>query len=232
MHLMMGWVRFVELNEKASKESSNKWTAISEALKALNRPASEIAGAWAFLSEEMKSKNEQRTKEFRKQMLAFPTKTQLRILACLIDDRGHPLWEIAEELKVDEGYLSHAIKELSDFGVVYRGKDRPSTRKKTRSRKPPEKRPEHPLYINKELEIIFNLHGRVEMKLDHLGTKAPITLKILSKWLEATEKECKNAGEGVRLDPKPFTDHEISSLMSGTYLIDFSKATQEIDKTT
>ncbi len=199
--LKMMWVKIVEKSERDER-------ALTEFLK--NNPV--VMGS-KMLWDGIKTRNEQIMKGHSKRLLAFPTKTQLRILACLIDDRGHPLWEIAEELEVDEGYVSRAIKELIDLEIVYPGERRPSTHKGTRSRKRPEKRPECPLYINKKLEIIYHLHKNVETKLAHLGAGAPKTLKILSKWMEDTKDACSEAGVGIRLDPKPFTDSEITALI-------------------
>jgi hypothetical protein len=174
------------------------------------------------------SQNEQSKREFKKRMLAIPTKTQLRILACLIDDHGHPLWEIAEELEADQGQISRAIDGLIKFNVIYRGTKRPSTHEiryeKVRGGKRPEKRPETPLYINKELEIITRLDHHVKFRLNHLGTKgtkAPTILEILSNWLDATKNTCKSAGLGRRLDPKPLTDEEIGSLSLGMWPDEF-----------
>ena len=52
-------------------------------------------------------------------------------------------------------------------------------------------------------------------------------LMILSKWLETTKDTCLNAGEGIRLDPKPFTDREIMALRIGTWPEDFNKKLSE-----
>ena len=83
------WVKIVEKSERDER-------ALTEFLK--NNPV--VMGS-KMLWDGIKTRNEQIMKGHSKRLLAFPTKTQLRILACLIDDRGHPLWEIAEELEVD-----------------------------------------------------------------------------------------------------------------------------------
>jgi len=222
----MIWVRSVEDHERAAREWAKNAVPVASGFF---QPGLAINLAINSITERARLKFEQRQKDFRRWMLAFPTKTQLRILACLIDDRGHPQWEIAEELRIDKGYISSAVNGLKDHEIVYRGADRLTTNRKTRS----PNRHEHPLYINKDPDIIFKLNNHVEMKLEHLGRKAPKTLKLLSKWLKATveaQEACLIVGERVRIDPKPLTDKEIKTLSLGLWPPDWDNAMQEVDK--
>ena len=71
------------------------------------------------------------------------------------------------------------------------------------------------------------------MKLEHLGGKAPKTLKLLSKWLKTTveaQEVCMNAGEGVILDPKPLTDKEIKTLSLGLWPPDWDNFLERAER--
>jgi len=95
------------------------------------------------------------------------TDTQLAILFRLVDDKGHPLWEIAEDIEIDEGYCSKQIKKLKELDMVYYGEDRESTR--FRSQSP--NRKEHPLYINKTGIILRKIRSGVKRKIEHHTSK-------------------------------------------------------------
>ena len=205
----MSWIRSLETDEQVIREF--KW---GMTLKS-SQPILKIIPT--NLPKELKVAFNQALRDHKKQMLAFPTKTELRILAYLIDDRGHPHWDIAEELRLDEGYTTNTIKKLLVRGLIYRGEKRPSTNRKARSRKSPEKRLEIPYYINKELNILSDLRNRVDLRLEHLGAKASPPLMMLSNWLEHTQENCMMVGEGIRLNARPYTDNEIRALGMGRW---------------
>jgi hypothetical protein len=152
------------------------------------------------------------------------TDTMLMILFYLVDDRGHPLWEIAETLEIDEGYCSKQIKKLKENDMVYTLEDRKSTRYRTTS----PNRLETPIYINKKWLILRRIRSGLERKLQHHTTKAnkefpkrghsQILLnqfRMFQRWLDITATACREAGRDVRLDPRPLSFPEMQALIYG-----------------
>jgi hypothetical protein len=70
---------------------------------------------------------------------------ELKILSLLADGKGHALWKMQDELKVDKGLLSRTLKGLKTKGLIY-NEERPL------ARSPGERGPqiEYPWYIQKD----------------------------------------------------------------------------------
>ena len=57
------------------------------------------------------------------------TKTQVKIILILLDNKGHAGWELAEYLGMEDSNLNPKLKELKKIGVIYKGESRLSKRK-------------------------------------------------------------------------------------------------------
>ena len=161
------------------------------------------------------------------------TDRQIEILAHLMDDQGHPLWEISQTLGYDEGYLSKKIKEMKDWRLIYHAEAK-SSRYRTRSPNMPEKR----LFINKEYNILLEIREQVVNRIEHhkplaerdrhfglqnsYGENIPTqhqilrnTFEMFSRWLDETIQEARAARRDrvKRLDPCPLTLAEMQALL-------------------
>jgi predicted transcriptional regulator len=52
------------------------------------------------------------------------TKTQIKIILILLDNRGHAGWEIAEYLEKEDSNLNPILKDLENKKIIYKGKSR------------------------------------------------------------------------------------------------------------
>jgi predicted transcriptional regulator len=152
------------------------------------------------------------------------TDTKLRILYYLINDRGHPLWEIAENLEIDESYCSKKIKELKEMDMIYKL----DVRKSTRFGPNHSNQMETPIYINKNYIILRKIQSGLERKQRHHIAKAnkefpkrdhsQILLnqfQTFQRWLDVTITACHEAGRDARLDPSPLSFRDMEALIFG-----------------
>lgn len=165
------------------------------------------------------------------------TDTQLSILCYLIDDEGHPLWEIARDLEIDEGYCSKQITKLKEMDMIYVFAEKKST--KWNSRSP--NRTEYHLCINKKFFVLQRIQNGLPRKIAHhaakvnrekslddnskineygepISSRSQILLNVLEpfqRWLDVTIQQCRKAGRDVRLDPKPLSYAEKQALFGG-----------------
>jgi DNA-binding MarR family transcriptional regulator len=71
--------------------------------------------------------------------------TELKVFAFLADDKGHALWQMCNEMNIDEGRLSKILKGLNSKGLIYkkeRSLDRPAGERGPKI--------EYPWYIQKD----------------------------------------------------------------------------------
>jgi hypothetical protein len=80
------------------------------------------------------------------------TKTQAKVILMLLDDKGHPEWEIAECLKMRECNLNPILNELKRREIVFTGL-RPSRRQHENKGMYGEK----PYYLSRELDSFRSL---------------------------------------------------------------------------
>jgi predicted transcriptional regulator len=56
------------------------------------------------------------------------TKTQAKVILVLLDNKGHPEWELAEYLEMEDSNLNRILKELEEMGLIFKGNIRSSRR--------------------------------------------------------------------------------------------------------
>ena len=78
------------------------------------------------------------------------TKTQVKVILILLDNKGHAGWELAEYLGKEDSNLNPILKDLKDMGIVYQGKSRLS---KKQHKKEGDYR-EIPYYLKMNIEAI------------------------------------------------------------------------------
>ena len=61
------------------------------------------------------------------------TKTQIKVILILMDDKGHPEWDIAETINMERSNLHKLLKELDSIGVIKQGEKRDTTRDRRRA---------------------------------------------------------------------------------------------------
>ena len=55
---------------------------------------------------------------------------QIKSILILLDNEGHPEWEIAHILEMEDSNLNPKLKELDNMGIIYQGDARPSSKPK------------------------------------------------------------------------------------------------------
>lgn len=100
--------------------------------------------------------------------------TELDILAILLDEEGHALWNIAEILNKEPSNLAHVLRRLEKREIIYRGKPRTTTKDHKTRRSQNYK--EFPYYINNDLVTFDTI---IDQLADHLlrGINDPTTAK-------------------------------------------------------
>ena len=81
------------------------------------------------------------------------TEPQFKVLMILFDDKGHPGWQLAEDLDMEESNLNPYLKKLEKRKFIIQGLPRIST--KPKRRKGDYK--EYPYYLNKDLGILGSI---------------------------------------------------------------------------
>lgn len=207
------WINTLEKNEKHATCIGKQ---IGYALAAMNETAHDnaeaISYALAAINEKVLANAATAMQEYEKRVKILG-KHDFRILTLLIDDEGHAGREIKSVLDIDKATVSRAMTKMEKLGIIYRGQPRPSRNKQARHKRP-EKNPEIPVYINKELENIYRLQNIVDYRINKDDNHSQV-LKTLSTWLAVTLELCLDAGEEIRLAPKPFTPDEIRALILG-----------------
>jgi predicted transcriptional regulator len=143
------------------------------------------------------------------------TKSQVKVILLLLDNRGHAEWELAGRLKMQASNLNPLLKELEDdLKIIYKGRSRLSKRPHIKNGD----YREFPYYLNKNLEtikaIIKNL---VEANL----RESWFIFKIIgsSKYLESMRMKFKEdvdvVIEGELLKSPIFSDSDYLSLIQG-----------------
>jgi DNA-binding MarR family transcriptional regulator len=56
------------------------------------------------------------------------TKTQVKVILTLLDDKGHAEWELAEYLEMEDSNLNPILKDLEKMEIIYKGNFRLSKR--------------------------------------------------------------------------------------------------------
>ena len=56
------------------------------------------------------------------------TKTQVKVILILLDNKGHAGWELAEYLRMEDSNLNPLLKKLEKVGIIYKGESRSSKR--------------------------------------------------------------------------------------------------------
>jgi predicted transcriptional regulator len=56
------------------------------------------------------------------------TKTQVKVILILLDNKGHAGWELAEHLGMEDSNLNHILKDLEKNDIIYKGSYRLSKR--------------------------------------------------------------------------------------------------------
>ena len=138
------------------------------------------------------------------------TDRDLEILCFLMDDHGHPLWEISGGLGYEEGYISKRLKILRDMGAVYHIES-VSSRFGTRSPNMKEYR----LFINKELNILLFIKRQVARRVNYHKSKIGTEGQRISTFQKNAEKnemiELIDSNGMPRLVPYFDPDETISS---------------------
>lgn len=94
------------------------------------------------------------------------SKTQVKVLLILLDERGHPEWELAKILEMKESNLNPILNKLQDLDVIYQ-EMRKSSRKNDERTKEDRKYKEYPYYISKKLESLGTIIKEIK------STKSP-----------------------------------------------------------
>jgi hypothetical protein len=123
------------------------------------------------------------------------TESQIKVLLILLDEMGHPGWELAEHIEMKESNLSPILKKLETIGIISHESVRDSTRpisksgtKKTKVVRPKTRSGrfhEFPYYLIKNLEalrtIIRELKGK---KYPHIDAGFVLNIISRSKYLK------------------------------------------------
>lgn len=83
------------------------------------------------------------------------TKTQVKVILILLDNRGHAGWEIAEYLGKEDSNLNGKLRNLAEREIIYKGESRIS-------KKPHKKKGNYnelPYYLKKDLEALKKIVG-------------------------------------------------------------------------
>jgi predicted transcriptional regulator len=56
------------------------------------------------------------------------TKTEVKVILILLDNKGHAGWELAEHLEMEDSNLNHILKNLEKNNIIYKGGYRLSKR--------------------------------------------------------------------------------------------------------
>ena len=56
------------------------------------------------------------------------TKTQAKVILVLLDNKGHPEWELAEYLEMEDSNLNRILRELEEKRLIFKGSIRSSRR--------------------------------------------------------------------------------------------------------
>lgn len=87
------------------------------------------------------------------------TETQYKVLMILLDDKGHPGWELAETLGMEESNLNPLLKRLEKKNFIFQGPPRKSNRPKKSEivKKREGDYKEFPYFLKKELNILGSI---------------------------------------------------------------------------
>jgi predicted transcriptional regulator len=148
--------------------------------------------------------------EFRMKML---TKTQIKVILILLDNRGHAEWEIAEYLGKEDSNLNPILKDLEKMGIIYRGESRLP---KKQHKKEGDYR-EIPYYLGKNLD---NLKKVIEEIIQSERRETWFIFRLIgnSKYLKSLRTRFKDNADIVIKDElqksKIFSDDFYSKIMN------------------
>lgn len=78
------------------------------------------------------------------------TKTKIKVILVLMDNKGHAEWELARILEMEESNLNPILYELESMAIIYKKKEgRPSTNKLAGKTG---RRLEYPYYLSNQLD--------------------------------------------------------------------------------
>lgn len=142
------------------------------------------------------------------------TKTQIKIILVLLDNRGHAEWELADRLGMADSNLNPLLKRLDNMGVIYQGKAR-------KSKKPymeDKNYKEIPYYLKKNLETIKIVIGDL-VETNHSESWFIFKIFGSSRYLESMRKKFKEdvdvVIESELLKSPIFSDSFYLSLIKG-----------------
>lgn len=112
------------------------------------------------------------------------TEPQFKVLMILFDDKGHPGWQLAEDLDMKESNLNHYLKDLEKRKFIIQGLPRKST--KPRRREGDYK--EYPYYLNRDLQILGSIIEEMVVTNKVYDTGFPFRIIRASNYIKSIKK--------------------------------------------
>lgn len=112
------------------------------------------------------------------------TKTQLKVILVLLDDKGHAGWEIADILNIEDSNLSRTLKQLENIGIICRGEPRKSGKQKKKEGD----YKEVPYYLTKELNHLKFMISEIAQTDRLFETYFILEIIENSKYIEGMKK--------------------------------------------
>lgn len=152
------------------------------------------------------------------------TKTQVKVILILLDNKGHAQWELADYLEMQDSNLSPLLKELAKKGIIYQGDAR---RSNNRQKKEGDYK-EFPYYLANNLDGLKSMIREVAKSAKVFETGFILEIIRVSRYIKLMREiageeldECMD--KEIRENYKPFTDRFFTeiiepSLNGKTYL--------------
>lgn len=114
------------------------------------------------------------------------TELESLVLWQLLDDEGHPTWQIAEQVAKKKSNINPILKKLEVKGIVFQGAQRKTTR--PGSERP--NQPEIPYFITKTIEVFKSLVLHASRTINYENQGKYLAKRLLySKYTNAMIKQ-------------------------------------------
>jgi hypothetical protein len=137
------------------------------------------------------------------------TKTQVKVILILLDDKGHAGWELAKYLgeKTKERNLNPILKDLEKIGIIFQGEPRKSNNRQKRTGD----YKEFPYYLSKSLDDFKTLICEIATTSRPYDPGFLLEIIDNSKYIKIMEEKFKEdinsiIGDELRKSDSPYSD--------------------------